>query len=40
MRVVWTGTAWEVYLYWRTIDKKNFKRIITSEFEKGPVFLR
>jgi toxin YoeB len=27
MRVTWTLTAWEDYVYWQTIDKKKLKRI-------------
>ena len=27
MRITWTVTAWEDYLYWKTIDKQKLKRI-------------
>jgi toxin YoeB len=27
MRIVWTLTAWNDYLYWQRIDKKKLKRI-------------
>jgi toxin YoeB len=27
MRIAWTVTAWEDYLYWQTIDKQKLKRI-------------
>ncbi|TNE82000.1 MAG: Txe/YoeB family addiction module toxin [Bacteroidetes bacterium] len=27
MRVCWTSTAWEDYLYWQSIDKKKLNRI-------------
>lgn len=27
MRITWTSTAWEDYLYWQSTDKKKLKRI-------------
>lgn len=27
MRIAWTVTAWEDYLYWQTIDKQKLRRI-------------
>lgn len=27
MKITWTSTAWNDYLYWQTTDKKKLKRI-------------
>lgn len=27
MKIVWTKTAWDDYLYWQSIDRKKLKRI-------------
>lgn len=27
MKITWTKTAWEDYLYWQSVDKKKLKRI-------------
>ena len=27
MKLIWSSSSWEEYLYWQKVDKKNLKRI-------------
>lgn len=38
MRLVWTATAWDDYIYWQKTDKKKLKRInvLIKQSQRAP----
>ena len=38
MEKLWSGIAWDEYLYWQTQDKKTLKRINALKIEKTRLF--
>ncbi|OSI10943.1 MULTISPECIES: Txe/YoeB family addiction module toxin [Neisseria] len=38
MILAWADTAWEDYLYWQAVDKKNLKRInlLIKDIQRNP----